>query len=98
MCALILPTPPINAEYQKVEERFNNDIINSCYGCNSVALIVQYVQQVSNVESHIQEKKRVSKLEKLKKLGLIGSLNDTGVTSTNYKEALYSDEDSKDKN
>jgi hypothetical protein len=98
MCALILPTPPTNAEYQKVEERFNYDLINSCYGCNSVALIAQYVQQVSNVESHIKEKKRVSKFEKLKKLGLIGSLNDTDVTSMNYKESLYSDEDNKDKN
>lgn len=63
MCALILPTPPTNVDYQKVEERFNNDIINSCYGCNSETLIVLYVQQVSNIESRIKEKKHFSKLE-----------------------------------
>ena len=93
MCALFPPITPANIEYQKIEARVNNDLVNSCYRCNSESLIEQYVLQISNIESQTKTKKSITKLEKLKKLGLIGSLNNSDITSTNYKASILADEE-----
>jgi hypothetical protein len=92
MYALIFPTPPANMESQKNEGHFNETLASSNYSSHSVILVEHYVRQVTDLQSQLKRKK-ITRLEKLKKLGLIGALDDTGVTSTNYKESFYLDKD-----
>jgi hypothetical protein len=46
-----------------------------------------YAKEIPNLQ--LISSKKSSKLEKFRKAGLIGCLNDSGLTSKNYKDELY---------
>lgn len=81
------PVPPMNAEYQRIEIDFQGNLFEGGSGGNSSSVMEAYVQQIPNMK--VISSKRVSKLAKFKAAGLIGCLNDSSITSTNYKDELY---------
>lgn len=78
------PTPPFNSEYQIVEERLYEDLLDSCSECHSPGIIQAYTREIPNFKVASLET-IPSKLDKFQKAGLIGCLNNTGLTSENYK-------------
>ncbi len=84
------PTSPFNSEYQIVEERLYEELLTSCNECLSSGLITAYVKEIPNLKI-VPLEPVPSKLDKFRKAGLIGSLNDTGLTSKNYKKELCKD-------
>lgn len=50
---------------------------------------LDFVREALKQQYRIETKKIMNKLQALKDAGLIGCLNDSGVTSKNYKEILY---------
>ena len=81
------PTPSINSDYQVVEERHYKNLFVSGNDCSSSIVMEAYVKEIPNLQ--LISSKKSSKLEKFRKAGLIGYLNDSGLTSKNYKDELY---------
>ena len=81
------PTPPLNSEYQIAEIRLYEELLNNY---NSPDVVKAYIKEIPNIRV-VPAKKHISKLEKFRKAGLIGCLNDTGLTSENYKSEFYKD-------
>jgi len=84
------PIPPLSSEYQIIEERLYEDLLLACNDCNSPGVITAYVREIPNLKI-VPLKTAPSKLAKFRKAGLIGCLNETGVTSENYKNEIYKD-------
>ena len=82
------PVPPFNSEYQIVEERLYEGLLTSCNECHSTGITHAYVREIPNFKI-ASLKTTSSKLDKFRKAGLIGCLNDTGLTSENYKKEIY---------
>ena len=82
-------TPAINEQSKIIEERYYKDLVHEAYG---ISMAEVYVQQVPNVRS--ESSQMSNRMAKLKKAGLIGCLNDTGITSSNYKKNIYESIDS----
>lgn len=74
----------LNEESKIIDERYYKELVSTAYDSISMAKI--YVGQVPNVRS--EPKKMSSRMARLKKSDLIGCLNKTGVTSSNYKEFM----------
>ena len=72
-------------------ERFYGDLVCRAYDSFSIPQV--YVQQVPNIRSKTESKPISSRMARLKKAGLIGCLNDTGITSSNYKEIIHGSSD-----
>lgn len=77
--------PPINQQSKIIEECYYDDLMDTAF--YSVSMAPVYVQQVPNVRT--ESKPMSTRMSKLKKAGLIGCLNESGVTSSNYKEVIY---------
>ena len=82
------PTPSFNHECHYVEERLYKELLISSNEYNSPGIIRAYVKEIPNLK--IVSLESTSKLDKFRKAGLIGSLNESGITSENYKKELYS--------
>jgi len=78
---------PINEQSKIIEERYYGDLVHQACDCFSIPRV--YAQQVPNIRSEPEAKPMSNRMAKLKKAGLIGCLNDTGVTSNNYKEIIH---------
>lgn len=78
---------PINEQSKIIEERYYGDLVHQAYDCFSIPRV--YVQQVPNIRSESEAKPMSSRMARLKKAGLIGCLNDSGITSSNYKTIIY---------
>lgn len=89
------PAPPFNSEYQIVEVRLYEDLLTSCNDCHSQGVTQAYVREIPNFKISLET--IPSKLDKFRKAGLIGCLNNTGLTSKNYKRELYKDNHSTDR-
>lgn len=87
------PIPPYNSEYQTIEERLFEDLLRAGNDCNSPGVIKAYIQEIPNLKI-VPLKTAPSKLARFRKAGLIGCLNDTGLTSENYKNEIYKDNSS----
>ena len=59
----------------------------SSNSCSSEMVIEAYAKKIPNLQ--LTPSKQSSKLNKFRKAGLIGCLNDSGLTSKNYKDELY---------
>lgn len=77
--------PPINEESKKIDQRYYDELMNKAYDSISMASI--YVQQIPNIR--LELKPISNRMIRFKKAGLIGCLNETGVTSSNYKKVIY---------
>lgn len=86
------PVTPINPHSQIIEERYFNDLVKKAYDSTSIAPV--YIRQVPNIRAETKSKPMSKRMSRLKKAGLIGSLNDTGVTSSNYKEIIMGSSES----
>ena len=84
------PTSPLSSEYQIIEERLYEDLLIAGNDCNSPGVITAYIKEIPNLKI-VPLKPPPSKLAKFRKAGLIGCLNDTGLTSKNYKNEIYKD-------
>lgn len=82
------PTPPFNYEYRVIEERLYGGLLTSCNECHSPGITQAYIKEIPNLTITSSET-TPSKLGKFRKAGLIGCLNDTGLTSENYKKEIY---------
>jgi hypothetical protein len=80
-------TPPINNQSKTIEECFYESLVLNAFDSISISKI--YLQQVPNVKSESENKPLSSRMARLKKAGLIGCLNDTEVTSSNYKKIIH---------
>jgi hypothetical protein len=78
---------PINLQSKLIEERFFYELINK--SIDSIAMAEVYVQYIPNIRSESKPKPISSRMAKFKEAGLIGCLNDSGITSSNYKEIMY---------
>lgn len=84
--AIDFPIIPINPQSKIIEERFYDELVNKAY--DSISMPQLYVQQLPNVKSEL-EKPMSRRMSRFKQAGLIGCLDDSGVTSSNYKEIMY---------
>lgn len=82
------PAPPLNSEYQIIEERLYESLLTSCNECHSPGITQAYIREIPNFRI-VSLETTPSKLDKFRKAGLIGCLNDTGLTSKNYKKEIY---------
>lgn len=78
---------PINDQSKKIDERFYDDLVSKAFDSFSMAKV--YMQFVPNVIAEPKIKPTSTRMARFRKAGLIGCLNDTGVTSANYKEIIY---------
>lgn len=85
------PTPPINQQSKIIEERYYEELVSTAIDSRNSMV---YLQQVPNVQTQIKSKPISNRMAKLKKAGLIGCLNDTEVTSRNYKKIICESIDS----
>ena len=83
-----------SAEIRQSEQQHINSLIRDCYQVQEGQLISAYLRQVPNMQEKA-EKQPSTKTSKLFKLGLIGSLDNSGVTSSNYKNFFYSTDEEK---
>jgi hypothetical protein len=74
-----------------LEERYCKELMSQAL--DSFAIGAVYVNLVPNVKFEPNTSRVSKRMNKLKKLGLIGCFNDTGITSTNYKEFIYGQEE-----
>lgn len=82
------PISAFNPESQIIEKRLYEDLLTSCNECHSPGITQAYVKEIPNLKI-VRSKAKPSKLDKFRKAGLIGCLNDTGLTSENYKKEIY---------
>ncbi len=73
------PVTPLNSDSQKIEIEYYETILNRTQGLTETYLELP-------IEIHSRPP---SKMDLFQKAGLIGSLNESGVTSENYKKILY---------
>ena len=79
---------PINQQSRNIDERYYIELVNIALDSSSSVANV-YLMQVPNVRPELKSKPVSNRMAKLKKAGFIGCLNETGVTSSNYKEIIY---------
>lgn len=78
--------PPINQECEEINERFYTELISKSY--DSVSYPDLYIKLIPNIRREIP--KKISKrMANLRKAGIIGCLNNTNITSENYKKIIY---------
>lgn len=82
------PVTSASSEYHVVEERLYEDLLYTHNDCHSVGLTRAYIKVIPTVKI-IATEPIPSKLDKFRKAGLIGCLNDTELTSDNYKNEFY---------
>ena len=88
--AIDFPSAPMSEEYRQIETKYYDGLLAASHDCNSLTIFATYVREVPNLKV-VSSKAKTSKLARLREAGLIGCLNDTGITSQNYKEEFYKD-------
>lgn len=84
---IIDATIPINYESKTIEERYYYSLVVEAYNTFSIPQL--YAQQVPNVRLNELKSKPISKrMAGLRRAGLIGCLNNSGITSSNYKDVI----------
>jgi hypothetical protein len=84
MTTIDCPSRPLNKQSKAIENRYHENLVRGAY--SSLSMPEVYLKQVPNIE--LREKPVSKRMQKLKKSGLIGCLNDSEVTSTNYKDLI----------
>lgn len=74
-----------------MEKRFNKELNQSSTSCHSKIMILSYAEWISNYTVVLQERRPKSRLAKLRESGLMGCLNNSDVTSKNYKDIVFNE-------